>query len=77
LAGKAVSIGTWAVNLGVMTHIGGQPYVSGSKNMATLLTDSVERLAGGKFFVETDPNKTADTILANVNAKLGKWGLAV
>ncbi|MCJ7603989.1 MAG: twin-arginine translocation signal domain-containing protein, partial [Desulfobulbaceae bacterium] len=25
---KAVSIGTWAVDLGLLTHIGGQPYVS-------------------------------------------------
>ena len=74
---KAVSIGTWAVNLGVMTHIGGQPYVSGSKNMVALLTDGVERLVGGRFYVETDPVKTADTILAHVNAKRKKLGLAV
>lgn len=74
---KAVSIGTWAVNLGVMTHIGGQPYVSGSKNMVKLLTDGVEGLVGGKFYVETDPNKTAQTILMHVNAKRKKLGLAV
>ncbi|MEJ2658512.1 MAG: anaerobic carbon-monoxide dehydrogenase catalytic subunit [Desulfobacterales bacterium] len=74
---KAVSIGTWAVNLGVMTHIGGQPYVSGSENMVKLLTDGVQSLVGGKFYVETDPNKTAETILAHVNAKRKKLGLAV
>jgi carbon-monoxide dehydrogenase catalytic subunit len=74
---KAVSIGTWAVNLGVMTHIGGQPYVSGSKNMVKLLTVDVEGLTGGKFYVETDPHKAAQTILAHVNAKRKKLGLAV
>jgi carbon-monoxide dehydrogenase catalytic subunit len=74
---KAVSIGTWAVNLGAMTHIGGQPYVSGSKNMVKLLTADVEGLLGGKFYVETDPNKAAQAILAHVNAKRKKLGLAV
>jgi len=74
---KAVSIGTWAVNLGAMTHIGGQPYVSGSKNMVKLLTNDVEGLVGGKFYVETDPNKAAQTILAHVNAKRKKLGLKV
>jgi carbon-monoxide dehydrogenase catalytic subunit len=65
------------VNLGAMTHIGGQPYVSGSKNMVKLLTDGVEGLVGGKFYVETDPNKAAQTILAHVNDKRKKLGLPV
>lgn len=74
---KAVSIGTWAVNLGAMTHIGGQPYVSGSENMVKLLTDGVEGLVGGKFYVETDPNRAAETILAHINAKRKKLSLPV
>ena len=45
--------------------------------MVKLLTDGVESLVGGKFYVETDPNKTAETILAHVNAKRKKLGLAV
>jgi len=74
---KAVSIGTWAVNLGAMTHIGGQPYVSGSEKMVKLLTDGVEGLVGGKFYVETDPNRAAETILAHINAKRKKLSLPV
>lgn len=74
---KAVSIGTWAVNLGVMTHIGGQPYVSGSSNMVNLLTRDVESLVGGKFYVETDPRKTAKTMIAHINEKRKKLGLPV
>jgi carbon-monoxide dehydrogenase catalytic subunit len=60
---KAVSIGTWAVVLGLFTHIGGQPYVSGSANMVDLLTGDkdpaevrVANLTGGQFNVEQDPS---------------------
>jgi carbon-monoxide dehydrogenase catalytic subunit len=64
---KAVSIGTWAVDLGLFTHIGGQPYVSGSANMVGLLTNGVEGLTGGKFYVEKDPEVAADTTLVQNN----------
>jgi carbon-monoxide dehydrogenase catalytic subunit len=74
---KAVSIGTWAVDLGLFTHIGGQPYVSGSANMVDLLTNGVESLVGGKFYVETDPEVAADTIIATVNAKRQALGLPI
>lgn len=74
---KAVAIGTWAVNLGVMTHIGGQPYISGSEKMVKLLTCDAETLIGGKFYVETDPGKAAKEILAHINGKRKKLGLPV
>ena len=74
---KAVSIGTWAVNLGVFTHIGGQPYVTGSSNLVSLLTDGVEGLTGGKFYVEKDPEAAATTIINKVNEKRLALGLAV
>ncbi len=74
---KAVSIGVWAVNLGVLTHVGGQPFVSGSKNMVKLLTRDVEKLVGGRFHVETDPEKAAEEIIAHINKKRKKLGLPV
>ena len=74
---KAVAIGTWAVDLGLFTHIGGQPYVSGSSNLVDLLTDGVEGLTGGKFYVETDPEKAADTIINKVNEKRLALGLSI
>jgi len=74
---KAVSIGTWAVDLGVFTHIGGQPYISGSENLVSLLTDGVENLVGGKFHVEIDPEKAADTIINKVNEKRSALGLPI
>ncbi|MCJ7603035.1 MAG: hypothetical protein MUO63_16245 [Desulfobulbaceae bacterium] len=70
---KAVSIGTWAVDLGLLTHIGGQPYVSGSANMVGLLTDGVEGLTGGKFYVEKDPVAAADAIIEHINNKRAEF----
>lgn len=72
---KAVAIGTWAVNLGLLTHIGGQPYVSGSPALVKLLTSDVEGLTGGKFYVEIDPEKAATTIVAAINQKRQALGL--
>ncbi len=66
---KAVSIGTWAVDLGLLTHIGGQPYVSGSANLVSLLTSGVESLTGGKFYVDKNPETAADTIINHINNK--------
>jgi carbon-monoxide dehydrogenase catalytic subunit len=74
---KAVSIGTWAVNLGLLTHVGGQPYVSGSAALVKLLTQDVEGLTGGKFYVEVDPEKAATTIINAINQKRQALGLSV
>jgi carbon-monoxide dehydrogenase catalytic subunit len=74
---KAVAIGVWAVNLGVLTHIGSQPYVSGSENMVKLLTHGLEGMLGGKFYVEQNPEAAADRILSHINGKRKKLGLPV
>jgi carbon-monoxide dehydrogenase catalytic subunit len=44
---KTVANGTWAADLGIFTHIGGQPYVKGSPNLVGLLTGDVAALTGG------------------------------
>lgn len=74
---KAVSIGTWAVDLGIFTHIGAQPYVSGSPALVKLLTNDVEGLVGGRFHVEVDPEKAATAILNVINQKRQALGLPV
>ncbi len=74
---KSVSIGTWAVDLGVFTHIGGQPYISGSDNLVSLLTNDIAGLVGGKFYVENDPETAADTMINLINARRTALGLAV
>jgi carbon-monoxide dehydrogenase catalytic subunit len=74
---KAVAIGTWAVNLGLLTHIGAQPYISGSPALVQLLTQGVESLVGGKFYVEVDPEKAATTIIDAINQKRQALGLGI
>jgi len=73
---KAIAIGTWAVSLGVFTHLGVVPPVLGSKQVATILTsEPVESLLGGKFYVETDPVKAAEGIIAHIKDKRAKLGI--
>jgi carbon-monoxide dehydrogenase catalytic subunit len=72
---KAVSIGTWAVDLGLFTHVGRQPYVAGSPALVQLLTSDVADLTGGRFFVESNPEKAATAILGVLNDKRRALGL--
>ncbi len=74
---KAVAIGTWAVDLGLFVHVGRQPYVSGSPALVNVLTSAVEGLTGGKFYVESDPEKAAAAIVASVNQKRQALGLVI
>jgi len=72
---KAVSIGTYFVASGVFTHLGTIPPVLGSPVVTKLLTEDIEDLIGGKFYVEPDPEKAADTIIEVIMAKRKKLGL--
>lgn len=72
---KAVSIGTWAVALGLLTHCGVTPPVLGSPLVTKVLTEDLEGLVGGKFFVESDPVKAADTMLEHIAAKRKALGI--
>lgn len=72
---KALSIGTWAVALGLLTHVGLVPPVLGSPLMTKLLTSDLEQLIGGKFYVETDPVKAAGGILEHIKLKRQALGI--
>ena len=72
---KAVSIGTWAVDLGVLTHVGLVPPVLGSPLVTQVLTNDVENLTGGKFLVETDAHKAAEAILNHIYDKRKALGI--
>jgi carbon-monoxide dehydrogenase catalytic subunit len=73
---KAVSIGIWAVALGLMTHIGLPPPVLGSPQVAKVLTSDIEGITGGKFYVEADPHKAAQGILDRIMLKRKGLGLS-
>ena len=74
---KAVSIGTYFLASGVFTHLGVVPPVLGSQKVTKLLTDDIEDLIGGKFYVEPDPVKAAETIYNVIieKRKKLKWPL--
>jgi carbon-monoxide dehydrogenase catalytic subunit len=72
---KALSIGTWAVAMGLTTHLGVVPPVLGSKQVTELLTAGLTGVIGGKFFVETDPHQAAQGLIADIKAKRCALGL--
>ncbi len=74
---KAVSIGTYFVASGVFTHLGTIPPVLGSKKVTKLLTEDIEDVVGGKFYVEPDPIKAAETIIEVIKEKRRRLGWPV
>ncbi|PUA31845.1 MAG: carbon-monoxide dehydrogenase catalytic subunit [Zestosphaera tikiterensis] len=71
---KAVSIGTYFIASGVFVHLGTVPPVLGSQKVTKILTEDVEGLLGGKFYVEPDPEKAAETLLNVIMEKRRKLG---
>ncbi len=76
VAEKAVSIGTWAVTLGLPTHVGVVPPVLGGPLVAQILTQDIKGLFGGYFIVETDPKKAAEALLEAIRERRRGLGLA-
>jgi len=73
---KALSIGTWAVSLGLLTHLGVVPQVLGGRKVAEILTgETAENLLGGRFYVETDPVKAAHGLVNHIKAKRRALGI--
>lgn len=66
---KATAIGTWAVTLGLTTHLGIVPPVTGSEIVTDILTNKLNDLVGACFLVETDPEAAADKLLAVIQEK--------
>lgn len=72
---KALAIGTWAVALGVYTHVGVVPPVLGGEMVTRVLTEDVEDLLGGKFVVERDPDEAADLLLKHIMGRREALGI--
>jgi carbon-monoxide dehydrogenase catalytic subunit len=75
IAEKAIPIGFWTVSLGIFTHIGDQPNVAASERVIKWLTDDVEKILGGKFYVEADPYKAAKKIIEVIEDKRKALGI--
>ncbi len=72
---KALSIGTWAVSLGVTTHINPPPRISGSQLVTKILTEDAEGLVGATVFTGSDPVETARVMIEKIEEKRRKLGL--
>lgn len=72
---KAVSIGTWAVAMGLPTHVGVVPPVTGSPLVVKILTQTAKDLLGGYFIVEPDPIAAADKLAAALKERRAGLGI--
>ena len=72
---KAVSIGSWCVTLGIPTHVGVVPEVTGSALVDGIALQIAEDVFGGYFMWEEDPEKAAEKILGALDERA--WKLKV
>ena len=72
---KAVVIGSWAVALGIPTHLGTVPPIVGSDVVSQLVTTTAKELLGGYFIVETDHELAADKMFAAIQERRAALGI--
>ena len=72
---KAVSIGTWAVAMGLPTHVGVVPPVTGSPLVVEVLTKTAKDLLGGYFIVEPEPKAAVAKMVAALKERRAGLGI--
>lgn len=72
---KAVSIGNYVVATGIDTFLGVDPYVSGSDQVAGLLTEGVREWVEAAYTVETDIEKLVDKMIERIEQKREAIGI--
>ncbi len=72
---KAVSIGSWCVTLGIPTHVGVVPEVTGSQLVNGVALQIAQDVYGGYFMWEEDPEAAVDKILGALDERT--WKLKV
>ena len=72
---KAVSIGNYVVATGLDTYLGVDPYVSGSTEVASLLTEGVRDWVEAAYTVEKDIDKLGDLMIARIEEKRDALGI--
>jgi carbon-monoxide dehydrogenase catalytic subunit len=69
---KAVSIGSWAVAMGIPTHVGVMPYIEGSQLVYGVATQIAQDVYGGYFIFEPDPAQGAKKLLEALDYRTWK-----
>ncbi|MGM0688738.1 MAG: anaerobic carbon-monoxide dehydrogenase catalytic subunit [Bacillota bacterium] len=72
---KAVAIGSWCVTLGMPTHVGVYPYITGSDLVNGIAMQIADDVYGGFFIWEEDPEKSVEKILFALDDRT--WKLKV
>ncbi len=72
---KAVSIGSWCVTLGIPTHVGVVPEVTGSELVNGVALQIAQDVYGGYFIWEEDIEKSVEKVLAALDER--SWKLRV
>ena len=72
---KAVAIGSWVLALGLLLHLAPAPRILGSPIATKVLTEDLEKITGGKAFIEYDPQKAVARILEHIRNKRKELGL--
>jgi carbon-monoxide dehydrogenase catalytic subunit len=72
---KAVSIGNYVIATGIDTYLGVDPYVSGSSEVAGLLTEGVREWVEAAFTVEKDIDKLGDIMIERIEEKRAALGI--
>jgi carbon-monoxide dehydrogenase catalytic subunit len=66
---KAISIGTWALALGVTVHVCPPPRILGGPKVREVLTKELKSITGGEAYVECDPELAVKGILDRIRQK--------
>lgn len=66
---KAVSIGTWALALGVTVHVCPPLRILGGPKIREILTRDLKVLTGGEAYIECDPESAVKGILDRIKQK--------
>ncbi len=69
---KAVSIGSWAVAMGIPTHVGVMPHIEGSQLVYGVATQIAHDVFGGYFILEPDPVEGAKKLLEALDYRTWK-----
>lgn len=72
---KAVSIGNYVIGTGIDTFLGVDPYVSGSAEVAEILTNGTREWVEAAFVVEKDIDKLCDLMIERIEEKRAAIGI--
>ncbi|MCL6639069.1 MAG: anaerobic carbon-monoxide dehydrogenase catalytic subunit [Firmicutes bacterium] len=75
MSGKATSIGTWAVTIGLPTQVGTMPPVEGSDLIFSILTQIAGDVFGGYFILEPDIEVSIQKLLNALEYRTWKLGV--